>query len=107
MVQTLNARSNGVDRVRQRAELRRLEILRAAARAFRRRGFAETGMREIAAEADVSPAAPHQPHSVIGYWNLFVICYLLFVIWDLLFGIFYPFLSTTLFCINRYPYCKS
>jgi TetR/AcrR family transcriptional regulator len=41
--------------MRQRAEARRLEILRAAARVFRHRGFAETGMREIAAEADLSP----------------------------------------------------
>jgi AcrR family transcriptional regulator len=30
-------------------------ILRAAARVFRRRGFAGTGMREIAREADLSP----------------------------------------------------
>jgi AcrR family transcriptional regulator len=35
---------------------RRLEILRAAGREFRTRGFAETGMREIAAAADLSPA---------------------------------------------------
>src|SRR4051812_32572758 len=35
---------------------RRREILRAAARAFRRHGFAATGMREIAAEAGLSPA---------------------------------------------------
>jgi len=33
----------------------RQTILRAAARVFRRRGFAETGMREIAAAADLSP----------------------------------------------------
>jgi AcrR family transcriptional regulator len=42
--------------VRERAEARRFEILRAAARVFRRRGFAATGMREIAAEAGLSPA---------------------------------------------------
>ncbi len=30
-------------------------ILRAAARVFRRRGFAATGMREVAREADLSP----------------------------------------------------
>lgn len=42
--------------MRRRAEARRLEILRAAARRFRSRGFAATGMREIAAEADLSPA---------------------------------------------------
>jgi len=35
---------------------RRLDILRAAGREFRARGFAETGMREIAAAADLSPA---------------------------------------------------
>ena len=41
--------------MQRRAEARRLEILRAAARAFRRRGFAGAGMRDIAAEADLSP----------------------------------------------------
>src|SRR5256884_5407024 len=35
---------------------RRLEILRAAGREFRLRGFAETGMRDIAAAAALSPA---------------------------------------------------
>jgi AcrR family transcriptional regulator len=35
---------------------RRLEILRAAGREFRVRGFAETGMRDIAAAASLSPA---------------------------------------------------
>ena len=34
---------------------RRLAILRAAARAFRARGFGATGMREIALEAELSP----------------------------------------------------
>ena len=33
----------------------RQAILRAAARAFRRRGYADTGMRDIAGEADLSP----------------------------------------------------
>lgn len=42
-------------RTRLRAEVRRQEILAAAARVFRRRGFADCGMREIAAEADLSP----------------------------------------------------
>ncbi len=42
--------------MRRRADARKLEILRAAARRFRVRGFADTGMREIAAEADLSPA---------------------------------------------------
>jgi AcrR family transcriptional regulator len=43
-------------RVQRRYQERRLEILRAAGREFRTRGFAETGMREIAAAADLSPA---------------------------------------------------
>ena len=56
MVQTLNRRSNGASpRVRQRSEARRLEILHAAARVFRRRGIAAAGMREIAEEARLSP----------------------------------------------------
>ena len=43
-------------RLQCRYRARRLEILRAAGREFRTRGFAETGMREIAAAADLSPA---------------------------------------------------
>lgn len=43
------------DRLGRRAESRRLELLRAAARVFRERGVAGAGMREIAAAADVSP----------------------------------------------------
>jgi AcrR family transcriptional regulator len=43
-------------RLQRRRLARRLEILRAAGREFRTRGFAETGMREIAAAADLSPA---------------------------------------------------
>jgi AcrR family transcriptional regulator len=43
-------------RLQRRYLARRLEILRAAGREFRARGFAETGMREIAAAADLSPA---------------------------------------------------
>jgi TetR/AcrR family transcriptional regulator len=54
MVQLSNDRS-GSGRVARRAESRRTEILRAAARVFRRSGFAAAGMREIAAEADLSP----------------------------------------------------
>jgi AcrR family transcriptional regulator len=46
----------GNGRVRERYLARRLEILRAAGKQFRTRGFAETGMREIAAAADLSPA---------------------------------------------------
>ena len=52
MVQVLNFSSN---RVRQRNEARRMEILHAAARVFRRRGVAAAGMREIAEEAGLSP----------------------------------------------------
>ena len=57
MVQSLNIGSarQPSARVRQRNESRRLDILRAAARVFRRRGIAAAGMREIAAEADLSP----------------------------------------------------
>jgi AcrR family transcriptional regulator len=43
-------------RLKRRYLARRLEILRAAGREFRTRGFAATGMREIAAAADLSPA---------------------------------------------------
>ena len=57
MVQSLNAGSNKLasERVRRRSETRRLDILRAAARVFRRSGIAAAGMREIAEEADLSP----------------------------------------------------
>ncbi|HEX7052669.1 MAG TPA: TetR/AcrR family transcriptional regulator [Burkholderiales bacterium] len=52
----MNRRSNGSsERARQRSEARRLDILRAAARVFRRRGIAAAGMREIAEEAGLSP----------------------------------------------------
>lgn len=43
-------------RLRRRANARRVEILRAAARVFRERGISATGMREIALAADLSPA---------------------------------------------------
>ncbi len=42
--------------LRRRYLARRLEILRAAGREFRVRGFAETGMRDIAKAAALSPA---------------------------------------------------
>jgi TetR/AcrR family transcriptional regulator len=42
--------------VRRRYLARRLDILRAAGREFRTRGYAETGMRDIAAAAALSPA---------------------------------------------------
>jgi AcrR family transcriptional regulator len=49
--------SNGrSDRVGRRAEQRRVDILRAAARVFRSRGVAAAGMRDIAIAADLSPA---------------------------------------------------
>jgi len=47
VVQILNSRSNR----------KRLEVLRAAAGEFRRRGFGGTGMREIAAAMGVQPGA--------------------------------------------------
>jgi TetR/AcrR family transcriptional regulator len=43
-------------RIARRYLARRLEILRAAGNQFRVAGFAETGMRDIAAAADLSPA---------------------------------------------------
>ena len=57
MVQVLNLGSvrQASARVRQRNEARRLDILRAAARVFRRHGIAAAGMREIAEEARLSP----------------------------------------------------
>ena len=63
MVQNLNLGSDsgrrlpegGSERARRKSEARRLEILRAAARVFRRRGVVAAGMREIADEADLSP----------------------------------------------------
>jgi len=42
-------------RLKRRAEARRVAILRAAAGIFRRRGFAAAGMRDIAVAADLSP----------------------------------------------------
>jgi len=50
----VTTRSNG--RIARRYLARRLEILRAAGKQFRVSGFAETGMRGIAAAADLSPA---------------------------------------------------
>src|SRR5258708_29433501 len=43
-------------RLQRRYLARRRDTLRAAGRQFRTRGYAETGMREIAAAADLSPA---------------------------------------------------
>ena len=39
----------------KRADVRRITILKAAARVFRTRGFAAAGMRDIAVAADLSP----------------------------------------------------
>lgn len=50
MVRSSNSRS------KQRRETQRDQILRAAGRLFRERGVADTGMREIAAAADLSAA---------------------------------------------------
>ncbi len=55
MVRKSNSGSNP-DRRERRALAMRGAILRAAAGVFRERGFAETGMREIAAAADLSAA---------------------------------------------------
>lgn len=44
------------DRSKRKRDAQRDVILRAAARLFRDRGVADTGMREIAAAADLSPA---------------------------------------------------
>jgi AcrR family transcriptional regulator len=56
VVQNLNNGSyRPSDRVQRRAEARRYEILRAASKVFRKRGFDAASMREIAAEADLSP----------------------------------------------------
>jgi AcrR family transcriptional regulator len=56
VVQKPNSGSTSLagERIQRRADARRHEILRAAGRVFRRRGYAQTGMREIAAEADLS-----------------------------------------------------
>ncbi len=57
MVRESNSRSvtGAPRRVRRQAD-RRGVILRAAANIFRERGFADTGMRDIAGAADLSPA---------------------------------------------------
>jgi TetR/AcrR family transcriptional regulator len=55
-LQNRPAKSQRNGHVKRRYLARRLEILRAAGREFRVRGFAETGMRDIAAAAALSPA---------------------------------------------------
>ena len=59
-------------RATRRADARRMEILRAAARVFRERGFAEAGMREIAAEADLSPGILY--HYFAGKHEILYFC---------------------------------
>ena len=49
-------RTSRKGRQQRRYMARRLEILRAAGREFRSRGFVETGMRDIAEAAELSPA---------------------------------------------------
>jgi TetR/AcrR family transcriptional regulator, cholesterol catabolism regulator len=58
VVQKSNSRSieQRSPRRRRRRDARRDEILRAAGRMFRERGFAETGMRDIASAAELSAA---------------------------------------------------
>jgi len=58
MVRVSNARSKSIQAPRQaqRRDARRDLILRAAARMFRERGVADTGMRDIAEAADLSAA---------------------------------------------------
>jgi AcrR family transcriptional regulator len=57
VVQKPNGRSIAqAPRRSRRRDARRDEILRAAARMFRARGYADTGMRDIAEAADLSPA---------------------------------------------------
>lgn len=55
MSQGLQSR-NRTARQQRRYLARRLEILRAAGREFRARGFVETGMRDIAEASELSPA---------------------------------------------------
>jgi AcrR family transcriptional regulator len=59
MDRKVNGGSNetrGQSRRERRREEERFRIIRAAERVYRERGFAAAGMREIAAEADLSPA---------------------------------------------------
>lgn len=76
MVQLSNTGSkpiaDGAERIRARAESRRQEILRAAARVFRRQGYSATGMRAIAAEAGLSPGNLY--HYFSGKEDLLFFC---------------------------------
>src|SRR5881628_2501099 len=55
-----------------RADARRLEIMRAAARVFRARGFTAAGMRDIAVAADLSLGNVY--HSFRGKEELLFFC---------------------------------
>jgi AcrR family transcriptional regulator len=73
VVQFSNGRSKRtVSRVGRRADRRRVEILRAAARVFREKGFASAGMRDIALAADLSPANLY--HYFAGKTELLYFC---------------------------------
>jgi len=74
MVQVLNLGSvrQASTRVRQRNDARRLDILHAAARVFRRRGIAAAGMREIAEEAGLSPGNLY--HYFSGKHEILLFC---------------------------------
>jgi TetR/AcrR family transcriptional regulator len=52
----MTAEAGARNRPQRRRHARRLEILRAAGKRFREQGFAETGMRDIAEAASLSPA---------------------------------------------------
>lgn len=56
MLRSSRIRNRGNGHPQRRYLARRLEILRAAGRQFQDRGFAETGMRDIAEAAALSPA---------------------------------------------------
>src|SRR5262245_8910041 len=59
-------------RVQRRRDAARVSILRAAGRIFRARGFADTGMRDIAAAADLSVA--HLYHHFSGKDEILFFC---------------------------------
>jgi AcrR family transcriptional regulator len=73
MVRKPNARSQSAEGPRQRRrDQQRQAILKAAAQLFRERGFADTGMRDIATAADLSAANLY--HYFAGKNELLVYC---------------------------------